>query len=126
MIEVVWTPAQTGDPEPYFKAYGVDGCTIRPFYAYNRDELGRRYFQIPDSEKNRELARTQGPAWSIVTAQPAPVFQAASAVQPLLTEDEKRQKVTEILKGLGIQVRSNMKYETLVHKLPVGMRGGFL
>lgn len=114
MIEVVWTPSRKGEPEPYLKAYGVDGRTIRPFYAYHTDDVGRKYFQLPDSEKNRELARTRGPGWALLTAQPE------------VTEDMQRQKVVEILTSLGIQHRANMKFETLVHKLPVGMRAGFL
>ncbi len=114
MIEVVWTPRKKGDPEPYLKAYGADGRVIRPFYAYHTDDMGRKYFRIPDSDKNREIATTRGPGWSLLSAQPA------------VTPDIQRQKVCEILTGLGIQHRSNMKYESLVHKLPVGMRGGFL
>jgi len=114
LIEVVWTPPEVGALEPYFKAYDQDGRVIRPFYAYHRDEIGRRYFRLPDSEKNRELVLTRGPAWSLLSA------------TPVITEDAKREKVCEILTGLGIQHRSNVKLETLIHKLPVGMRAGFL
>lgn len=114
MIEVVWTPPEVGALEPYFKAYDQEGRVIRPFYAYHRDEVGRRYFRLPASEKNRELVLTRGPAWSLISA------------QAQLTDDMKRQKVCEILTGLGIQHRGNVKLENLIHKLPVGMRGGFL
>lgn len=114
MIEVVWTPPKPGAPEPFFKAFDADGRVMKSFCAYHRDEVGRRYFRVPDSEKNRELAKTRGPGWSLLSAKPE------------LTEDMKRQKVCEILTSLGIQHKSNLKMETLIHKLPVGMRGGFL
>jgi hypothetical protein len=114
VIEVVWTPPVAGTPEPCFKAYDRDGQVIRPFYAYHRDDLGRRYFRVPDHEKNRELALNRGPAWSLLSAKPA------------VTEDMRRQKVCELLTRLGVQHRSNQKFESLVHKLPVGMRAGFL
>ena len=114
MIEVVWTPPKAGIPEPFFKAYDSDGRVIRSFCAYHRDEVGRRYFRVPDSEKNRELAMTRGPDWSLLSAKPE------------ITEDAKADKVREILTSLGIPHRSNMKFQTLVHKLPVGMRSGFL
>lgn len=114
MIEAVWTPPEEGALEPYLKAYDADGRVIRPFYAYHRDEVGRRYYRIPDSEKNRELVMTRGPAWSLLSAKPE------------ITEEVKREKVCEILTRLGIQHRANMKTESLIHKLPVGMRGGFL
>lgn len=103
-----------GALEPYLKVYDQDGRVIHPFYAYHRDEVGRRYYRVPDSEKNRELVLTRGPAWSLLSA------------QPQLTDDMKRAKVCEILTGLGLQHRGNAKLETLIHKLPVGMRAGFL
>jgi hypothetical protein len=114
LIEVVWTPPTAGALEPYFKAYDQDGRVIRPFYAYHRDEVGRRYYRVPDSEKNRDLAMTRGKDWALLSAKPE------------ITEDAKRVKVCEILTSLGIQHRSNVKLETLIHKLPVGMRSGFL
>lgn len=114
MIEVVWTPSRKGEPEPYLKALGADNTVMRAFYAYHTDELGRKYYRIPDSPKNREIAMSRGPGWALLTAKPAD------------PEETKRERVVEILTSLGIPHRSNMKFETLVHKLPVGMRGGFL
>jgi hypothetical protein len=114
VIEVVWTPSRKGEPEPYLKALGSDNTVMRAFYAYHTDELGRKYYSIPDSAKNRELAASRGPGWALLTAKPE------------VTEDVQRERVVQILTSLGIPHRSNMKFETLVHKLPVGMRGGFL
>lgn len=114
MIEVVWTPSRKGEPEPYLKALKADSTVMGAFYAYHTDEAGRKYFRIPDNPKNREIALSRGPGWALLT------------VKPVVTQDQQRERVCEILTSLGIPHRSNMKYETLVHKLPVGMRGGFL